>query len=446
MFYSESNIHKYIFYSFFTLFCICFILLGFFTIATSDDFWHAHIILNIRPALLAPFAWSYAHYFKWTGRVFVSFTQGVFTVIPTYTNLIATLNAFLFLTIIVFHNENQLKKINLTQLKKFEIHAVLLLLIFYISYYVLGESLFWVAGVYLWPLIIFVVSSFLFDLLSEMEFTPVENLLLVFICILLGNSLELMFFPGILLIGNLFFKVRKNKIPLNFLLLLALAFISGVLLSILSPGNSLHLNYGRHELNLNLKSQWIHVQHVFLKIFDFFRWNFFVAFSLAFGAIFPLNISKKLTIEKCLFNLLVAVTSLLPLVPLYGFNADRTYIYFCIFFSYSLFWFVQYLKIRWSFFKVNTAISQSFLMSGLAIACIILIVNIQDARMLRLNFLEQQQQIQKQSLLTKNVVVKKISTPMRNHLLFYNDLTNDPKIWANLAQAKYYGLYSLIAY
>ncbi len=354
------------------LFAACFVVLGFHAIATTDDFWHAHIILNIRPSILAPFAWTYSHYLNWTGRVFVSFMQGVFVTKPLNTDIVSTINALLFLGAIFFYNQNILKKMASTSLEKRDLNIYLLLIVFFNCYFVLGESIFWVAAVYLWPLIIFILCSYLLNLLAEKNFSQKEKLVLLFLCFLFGNSIELMFVPGLMLLVQAIKHSRESR---KFHGALIGAFLLGTALLVCSPGNFKHLHAAENDLSFNILNQLSNAKMVFAKPAYLMNWNLILSMLVAICVPTLQGLTRETAKKNFLFFLAIAIGSLLPLIPLHGFSADRTYVYFCIFLSYSLFWGTQYIKIH---FSVPLVFSRAVHLSAFILSIIFLVLNIVD--------------------------------------------------------------------
>ena len=120
-----------------------------------------------------------------------------------------------------------------------------------------------------------------------------------------------------------------------------------------------------------------------------------------------------------------------------------TYFYFCIFLSYSLFWGTQYIKIH---FSVPLVFSRAVHLSAFILAISFLVLNIVDAKKIKVAFADQQQSILQQSSTSQRVTVAKLPLPMENHILYYMDISSDKEAWANRAQSKFHGVESISAF
>lgn len=413
-----------------SLFFCLFVVLGLFSVAVMDDFWHAHFISK-NFSILSPIIWTYGQYLHWTGRVVISLIQGFTSFPPLFTNLISTLNAFLFLSSLYLYFSRQVVRFN------FSINYiyVMLLVIFIICYPVLGESVFWAASVYIAPLILFLVC------LNMLESDAIKDLsnwkyLLLFFC--LGNSIELLVIPVL----GLLWKYRTHFNRATFFLI-AGVFSLGFLVSFLAPGNISHLSHAEHDFSLNLISLLKQVFLIYKKGFSFFGVTLFLVIPL----ILSLRTRNELTalfLRTQFFTYqIISLSSLIFLIPIYGFSADRTYLYFLLFQGMALFWGLQYLKIKLDLLCYFEKIESPMILITTLSCLLVLFFNITDAKTLRESFMNQQREMVS---VDKIISVGQMKKPMSQHLLFYSDCTSNKDSWPNVAMAKYYGLSGLTCY
>lgn len=369
--------------------------------------------------------------------------QGIFVTKPLNTDIISSLNALLFLIAIFFYNNAFTQKLSLDNSGQREINISFLLIVFFNCYYVLGESIFWVAAVYLWPLIIFILCSYFLKLIEEKNISQKEKILLLFLCFILGNSIELLFVPGLLIIAR---ALKRSQDSRKFHGALVGAFLFGTVLLICSPGNYRHLTAAENDLSLNILNQLSNAKMVFSKTAYLLKWNLIVSVLIAIFIPAFQSITKKEAIKECLYFFALGLGSLLPLIPLHGFSADRTYIYFCIFMSYSLIWGVQYIKMHLVKFNLPQTFTRLVHSTVIILAIGLLVINIIDARKIKAAFLDQQQAILQQSAQSQTVSIQKLPLPMHDHILYYMDVSSDKEVWANRAQSKFHGVESITAF
>jgi hypothetical protein len=422
------------------LFFLLFVALGFFAIAVMDDYWHAFFIVKNHSLLTAPFFWTYGQYFHWTGRVVTSFLQGIFTLQPLHTNYISGLNAGLFLLALSFWFYEFLKKIekNSSVVIQFTIIQTLMVLVF--CYSVLGEAIYWAAGVYVWPFVFLVTARHLLESKSQ-QFSRMFSYLVFFS---LGNANELLILPTCYLFWDIFRRRVKDENKIN-LTPLFFAFILGVLINIFSPGLFKHLLQGSYNVSLNPLVQLSNAIYVFEKGFHLLGWKFLISLplSLSFNFSSPLEPSwLKVQVKN---NIILACSSLIVLIPLFGFTTDRTYLYFLVFLSISFFWFIQLVKSKFPILNLPKNTLEVLCLLSLIGGSAVLVKNILDARNMREAFINQQKQIEQMSITSKNIITKKLKRPMDNHILFYSDLSDNPEYWNNQVQAKYYGVSTIMA-
>lgn len=424
--FTYSKIITFLMIIFFSLF----VVLGLFSVAVMDDFWHAHFISkNFNP--FSPLVWAYGQYINWTGRILISLIQGISSFPPLYTNLMSSLNAILFLTCFYAYFYKQKIRMKLS----IDYIYVMLLIIFIICYPVLGESVFWAASVYIAPLILFLVclnlleSDSIYDLRSWKYY-------LLFFC--LGNSIELLVIPMLILLWTKRYHLKRST-----WIYISCFFSLGFLVSFLAPGNISHLSHAEHDFSLNLISLFKQVFLIYKKGFSFFG----VTLLLIIPLILSLRMNKELTAlflrRQFLTYQVISLSSLIFLIPIYGFSADRTYLYFLLFQGMALFWGLQYLKIKLDFLYFFEKIERPMVVITTLICILVLVFNISDAKLLRESFIDQQQ---KMVSVDKLISVSQMKKPMSKHLLFYSDCTPNKDSWLNVAMAKYYGLSGLTCY
>jgi hypothetical protein len=420
---------------------ILFLMLGFFAIASSDDYWHAFYINNGHPKFLSPFYWIYGQYLHWTGRIIVSFYQSIFIFNPPLTHYSSLVNVSLFLATFYIEFNQQFNKEN-SSIDRFKKYLPALILLFFaISHSILGESIFWMSSVYPFPLFIFVIFKKFIN--NDFQFNKKLNWIFWVWAFILGNSLELLIVPGFyLIIKNIINNKNSQKQNSNLYNVLFF-FTIGVLTSLLAPGNFYHLDSASH--NFNLTTLPFNFIIIYKKAISLLIKNYL--FILLCILIIPQHSKKDaLTVKgKIKVNLTLAFTSLFFLIPIYGFNSDRTYIYFAFFVTFAIFHFITFLKYK--VLSKKFEFIEQLLICPLQCALIVfLLLNINDAFYIKKSFIYQQNEILLKKQISKKVVVKKLIRPMSGHILYYTDLTLDKNAWPNVAQAKFYNLESLTAY
>lgn len=416
----------------FTLFLILFITLGFQAIAVMDDFWHASFIVKHSNPILAPFTWSYGQYKHWTGRVVTSLLQGIFTFSPLRSHYVSALNAVLFSGALFYLFKKEAVRIEEDSETSLQLIIALTLNALIFNYSVLGEGVFWAASVYVWPFVFLVACAYMIEW-QEFKYSKWVT---SFVFFSLGNANELLVLPVIILFWN---NKGLKKAPY------AIAFGLGVLVNLLSPGQLSHLSHGSTDFSLNLFSQFQNGYNVLEKAFYLVGWNFLLSVPIILMVEFTNPLNGKWILEQIKKWILLAMGSIIVIVPLFGFATNRVYLYFLLFLSISFFWVLQWVKYKFITYRASVKFRRLFFILSLAVGNLWLVHNILDAAKIRKSFLNQQKIISEMSVTSKNIVTSKHLFPMSGHLLFYSDLSGNPDHWNNRVQAKYYGVDQLSA-
>lgn len=418
------------------LFFLFLVTLGFFSVASPDDFWHGLFIAKKGKSFSTPFVWSLSQFFQWSGRVVVNFLVALFTVKPLHTNYISAFYAFIFFSSLTFMFANDYKRFEENRLSRLIFASVQILIVFIFTYSVLGEAVYLGSTPFVWAFLFFVLAR----AVLQSDFLSRHSWVKYVAFYILGNSIEFLILPGLFLLWK---AKRENSIN-HFWRVLA-AFLAGVCLNIFSPGVFPHLRMAISSISLHPMDQLYHVQIVFTKFTSLLGLK--VLFAIPLCLLFHVNGTMNLEDfrKKMSDEFLLALASVFILVPSAGPAADAAYFYFLIFFASAFFWTVQYFKRRFLQLAVPEIVQQLVVLLSLMGACQVIGVNIVDATQVRSTFVAQQEIISSVAATEKHLISARYKTPMKNHILFYSDLTSDPENAMNSAQTDYYELDQIVA-
>lgn len=417
------------------LFFFFLVTLGLFSVASPEDFWHGLFIAKKGKTIATPFVWSYSQFFQWSGRVVVNFLVALFTLKPLSSNIISALYAFLFYSSALIMFINDYKRFEEDRLSRMVFASALLLVVFVFTYSVLGEAVYLGSTPHVWAFVIFVFAK----AVLQSDLTPKQMWARYFAFYLLGNSIEFLILPGLYLLLT----ARKHLERKQFWGMMA-ALISGASLNIFAPGIFPKLTYALGAISLHPMDQLYHVQLVFAKIGSLLGLK--VLFVIPLCLLFHINGTMNLSNirSKMVESFVLAIASVFILIPLAGPAADAVYFYFIIFFAAAFFWTIQYFKRRFLQVRIPLVLHQLVILISLMGACQVLGVNIIDAAQVRGTFVAQQETIEAVAGKEKHLISGKYMPPMKNHILFYQDLTADPTNVMNSAQIDYYELDHLV--
>jgi hypothetical protein len=386
------------------------VYLNSYSVPVADDYWHAHFIVK-KDFYIAPFSWVYGQYMNWTGRIFSSVMQGIFIVDPLYTNFISMFNILIFFsTSFYFFKQYGGKR---------EIVPIFFSALFFVFYNIIGEAISWNSSVYLWPIVLFVVTRK--SLLSKNRI----NLLLYFLLLCLGNSTLQLILPSIYLLF-------KNRHRLNKQMV---AFFSlGVVLRFVAPGNKNRMMDLTSDIPTSLSDVIINTGNVISGLIDVMNLNFIVA--LAIMAFSSHNL--KFISEKINETLVFAFGSLIPLFFLPGMNSPRTYTYFLFFLTFFSFKNISKVRDRIIRYlpKFSIVLFKTELL-GCVLATILITSDFSSAKLMRKKFLSHVDILKKKK--GEKVLILKTSTSDRYpDLLYYRPLSKDHHSFENRSVAKYY--------
>lgn len=418
------------------LFFYLLVFIGYFSVATPDDFWNAFYIIKKGKPFFAPFLWSASMFLQWSGRVVVNFLVAVFTLKPLHSNWTALLHAFLFYSSLGFMFADFYKKFEIDRLSRLLFSAAMLMIIFSVGYFTLGEAVYLGSSPYVWPMVFFVMARILLN--SEYaQKHPGLNYLVLF-C--LGNSIEFMIVPGYVLLWTI---KRSKRFEKTWPLFLALT--AGALLNLLSPAMFASLKSTLGVISFNPMDQLYHVELLSGTLAFLVGWKALFVIPLCFFFHLSGTVNLEDIKRKMQEDYLLAFASVCILIPRPGPVAEAIYVYFMVFFATAIFWTIQYLKRRFFQKVIPLTYHQVVLLLSLVGANYLLFINVLDAAQVRGSFLEQQRLIEYHSRgYDKRLTEEKFKEPIKEHLLFYSDITNDASAPANEAQMTYYGIDRLV--
>lgn len=421
------------------IFCCLFffflVTLGLFSVASPEDFWHGLFIAKKGKTIATPFVWSYSQFTQWSGRVMVNFLVALFTLKPLQSNYISAFYAFLFYGSLMIMFINDYKRFEEDRLSRIIFASSQLFVVFVFAYSVLGEAVYIGATPHVWAFLMFVFAK----AVLQTDLTPKQMWARYFAFYLVGNSIEFLILPGLYLLLS----ARKDLERRQFWGLM-IALISGASLNVFAPGVFPQFKSALGGISLNPMDQLYHVQLVFSKIGSLLGLK--VLFAIPICLLFHVNGTMNLSDirNKMIEAFVLAIAAVFILIPLAGPAADAVYLYFIIFFAMAFFWTFQYFKRRFVQVRIPAFIHQFVILISLMGACQVLGINIIDAAQVRGTFVAQQETISAVADKEKHLISGKYMPPMKNHILFYMDLTSDPTNVMNSAQIDYYELDHLV--